>query len=221
VENFAQFSRTAKLMVEEDLPRIAVLRPDLIIVEAGMGDSLPHPGERVQRMLERFIPSTWHGVDGLERRAYFSGTRRQRARQWAVAESKTAIKRALITLTGGFTRSNPEEFHAYLDRLFTALEVTNPVIVSIGLFDLDQHAFPKQHEFNLPFRAHRDQVLSEHPHVVRVEIDQRLHRWDDFHEDHCHWNAAGHATVANEILRALHSALPGLLTVPPGTKATT
>ena len=26
------------------------------------------------------------------------------------------------------------------------------VIVSIGLFDLDQHAFPKQHEFNLPFQ---------------------------------------------------------------------
>jgi lysophospholipase L1-like esterase len=220
VENLAQFGRTVKLMVEEDLPRIAELQPDVVIVAAGMSDSLPHPGERVQRMLERFVPSTWHGVDGLERRAYFSGTRRQRARQWAVAESKTAIKRALITLTGGFTRMNPEEFRVYLDQLFTALEATGPVIVSLGLYDIDQHAFPKQHKLNLPFRAHRDQVLAEHPRVIPVEIDQRLRRWGDFHEDHGHLNAAGHATVAEEMLRELGSAFPGLMMVSPGTVAT-
>ena len=39
-----------QLMVEEDLPRIGALRPDVVIVQAGMGDSLPHPGERVQRL---------------------------------------------------------------------------------------------------------------------------------------------------------------------------
>jgi lysophospholipase L1-like esterase len=210
VDNLSQFGRTTKLMFEEDLAQVAVIRPDVVIVQAGMGDSLPHPGQRIQRMLEHFVPSTWHGVDGLERRAYLSGTRRQRARQWAVAEFKTTLKRILITVTGGFTRSNPDEFHGCLDDLLAGLEPLCPVIVSIGLFDLDQHIFPKQHRMNLPFRRQRHQVLVHHPRVISVEIDEKLHRWDDFHGDHCHLNASGHASVADAILRALQAERPGL-----------
>jgi lysophospholipase L1-like esterase len=215
VENLAKFGQTTKLMVEQDLPQVAELRPDVVIVQAGMGDSLPHPGERVQRILERFVPSTWHGVDGLERRAYFSGTRRRRARQWIVAESKTALKRTLITLTGGFTRSNPEEFRACFEQLLTALEAMGSIVVTVGLFDVDQHVFPKQAELLIPFRVQRDQVLAEHPNVIRAEIDELLHRWDDFLGDHGHWSAAGHATVAHEILRALRAAKPELAIAPP------
>ena len=210
VENFAQFGQTTKLMVEEDLPKVALLRPNIVIVEAGMGDSLPHPSERIQQLLERFVPSTWHGVNGLERRAYFSGTRRRRAQQWIVATFKTNLKRAIISVTGGFTRSTPEEYRTYLEQLFTALEATSPIIVSVGLFDLDQHNFPKQHALNVPFRTVREDVLERHPHILRAEIDHRLHRWDDFHGDHCHWNAAGHATVAEVIIEALQPVLPEL-----------
>jgi lysophospholipase L1-like esterase len=210
VENLSTFGRTTRLMFEEDLARVAEIRPDVVVVQAGMADSLPHPGERIQRILEHFVPSTWHGVDGLERRAYFSGTRRQRFRQWAVAEFKTTLKRILITVTGGFTRSNPEEFRRYLDDLLAGLESICPVIVSIGLFDLDQHIFPKQHPMNLPYRRQRDRVLAEHPRIIRVEIDQRFHRWDDFLGDHCHLNASGHASVADAILRALQAEMPGL-----------
>ena len=65
VENLSTFGRTTRLMFEEDLARVATIRPDVVVVQAGMGDSLPHPGERIQRMLEHFVPSTWHGVDGL------------------------------------------------------------------------------------------------------------------------------------------------------------
>lgn len=210
VENLAKFGQTTKSMVEEDLPRMAALRPDVVVVQAGMGDSLPHPGQRVQGLLERFVPSTWHGVDGLERRAYLSGTRRRRARQWLVAECKTALKRTLIFLTGGFTRATPEEFGTYLDRLLTGLEAICPVVVCIGLFDIDQHVFPKQHQLNVPFRAQRQRVLADHPRVIPVEIDQQLDRWDDFLEDHGHFNAAGHATVARAIILTLQSDVPGL-----------
>lgn len=98
----------------------------------------------------------------------------------------------------------------YLDQLFTALEATSPIIVSVGLFDLDQHNFPKQHELNLSFRAVRESVLESHPQIIPAEIDHRLHRWDDFHGDHCHWNVAGHATVAEVIIEALQPVLPGL-----------
>jgi len=82
--------------------------------------------------------------------------------------------------------------------------------VSVGLFDLDQHNFPKQHALNVPFRTVREDVLERHPHILRAEIDHRLHRWDDFHGDHCHWNAAGHATVAEVIIEALQPVLPEL-----------
>ena len=127
-----------------------------------------------------------------------------------MAEFKTTLKRILITVTGGFTRSNPDEFGGYLDGLLTGLESWCPVVVSVGLFDLDQHIFPKQHRMNLPFRGQRDRVLVEHPRVIRVEIDQRLHRWVDFLGDHCHLNASGHASVADAILRALQAEMPGL-----------
>lgn len=128
-----------------------------------------------------------------------------------MAEFKTALKRTLIALTGGFTRSNPDEFRRYLDHLFTALEAMGPVIVSVGLFDMDQHIFPKQHEVSLPFRLQRHIVLTKHPQVISAEIDQRLHRWDDFLGDRGHLNASGHATVAEEILRSLQSRPPGLV----------
>jgi lysophospholipase L1-like esterase len=210
VENLSTFGQTTKLMFDEDLPRIAALSPDVVIVQAGMGDSLPHPGERLQRLLEHFVPSTWHGVNGLERRAYFSGTRRRRACQWAVAKFKTALKRALIEVTGGFTRSNPDEFREYLDQLLTGLEAICPIVVSVGLFDMDQHIFPKQHETNVPFRIQREHVLADHTQVIAAEINHRLHRWDDFLGDRGHLNASGHATVAEEIVRSLQAQFPEL-----------
>ncbi len=206
VENLARFSRTTKLMLEEDVAAVAALRPDLVIVQAGMGDSFPHPGEWVQRTLERFAPPTWHGVEGLERRAYFTGTRRQRARQWVTATAKTTIKRVLIGLTGGFTRSTPEEYEECLDLLLTELEDIAPTVLSIGMFDIDQRMFPKQHVMNLPFRERRFAVLSTHPRVIPVEISQRLQQWDHYHPDHAHWNTEGHAAVADEIVSALRAA---------------
>jgi hypothetical protein len=209
VENLARFSRTTKLMLEEDAPLVAELRPDLVIVQAGMGDSFPHPGKWVQRTLERFAPPTWHGVEGLERRAYYSGSRPQRTRQWLTATAKTTIKRTLIGLTGGFTRSSPDEYGECLDRLLTELGGVAPFVLSIGMFDIDQRIFPKQRVMNLPFRDRRFAVLSGHPQVIPVEINQRLQRWDHYHPDHAHWNADGHAAVAAEILAALGAAQAG------------
>lgn len=124
--------------------------------------------------------------------------------------SKTTLKRALILLTGGFTRSNPDEFRTSLDQLLTALEGISPVVVCIGLFDVDQHVFPKQHTLNVPFRTQRYRVLAEHPRVIPAEIDEHLHHWDDFLGDHGHWNASGHATVAGQVLLALRSQWPEL-----------
>jgi lysophospholipase L1-like esterase len=214
VENLSKFGRTTELMVEEDLPLVAALSPDLVIVEAGMGDSLPHPGQWVQGMLERFAPKTWHGVEGLERRAYFRGTRPQRAQQWVTARAKTTLKRTLIQLTGGYTRATPAGFGEAFERLITELEGIAPVVVSVGMFDVDQHLFPKQHEMNLPFRQQRFAVLSGHQNVIAVEINQRLHQWADYHDDHAHWNASGHATVADEILQTLQ-VVPSLATAVP------
>ena len=162
VENLAKFGQTTKMMLDEDLPLIPALRPDVVIVQAGMGDSLPHPGERVQRFLERFVPSTWHGVNGLERRAYFSGpvsgcpaVGGRRIQDDAQAGADPADRR--------IHASNPDEFRTSLDQLLTALEGISPVVVCIGLFDVDQHVFPKQHTLNVPFRTQRYRVLAEHP----------------------------------------------------------
>jgi lysophospholipase L1-like esterase len=208
--NLAALGRTTRQMMEEDTVTVAALRPDVVLAYAGMADSLPHPGERIQRIIERFAPPSWHGVDGLHRRAYFSGSRLRRAQQWVEATAKTTLKRTFIHLTGGYTRMNPEDFGVCLDGMLTELE-RHAAVVSVGMFNADERRFPLQQRLNQPFRAQRFAVLADHPRVVPAEIIQRLRCWDDFMSDHAHWNAEGHAAVADEILAALRAACPDLV----------
>jgi hypothetical protein len=63
---------------------------------------------------------------------------------------------------------------------------------------------------NVPFRVQRERVLTEHPQVIVAEINERLHRWDDYMGDHGHLNASGHASVAEEIIRSLQEHSPEL-----------
>jgi lysophospholipase L1-like esterase len=218
--NLAALGRTTRQMMEEDTLTVADLRPDVVIVNAGMADSLPHPGERIQKIIERFAPPSWHGVDGLHRRAYFSGSRRRRAQQRAEAMVKTLLKRTFIRLTGGYTRMSAKDFGLCLDGMLTELEHHATVVVSVGMFDADERQFPMQQRLNQPFRAQRFAVLADHPGVVPAEIIQRLRCWEDFMGDHAHWNTDGHAAVADEILAALRTARPDLVRAPGAMAAT-
>jgi lysophospholipase L1-like esterase len=217
VEIDAALGRTTGDVLAAHGALVAEHRPDLVIVQTGMADSLLHPGRRVQQLLERFAPPTWHGVDGLERRAVYSGSRVRRVRQRAASGAKTTLKRTIVGVTGGHTRLGPEESADRLDRLLGELTARCPVVVSIGFYTIDEHFFPGQERTNRRFRAARAEVLARHPAVLAVDVDRVLRRWEHFLADHGHWNAEGHAAVAAEIMRSLAAAHPGLVPAATGT----
>lgn len=206
----AGLGKTTAVALETDLSTIAGLHADVVVVQTGMADSLLHPGQRLQRWIEHFVPETWHGVDGLERRAVFEPNRWHRARQQVAAAAKTALKRTLITVSRGYTRMLPAEYSQCLDRLLTGIEAAGGVVVSIGIYRIDQRYFPRQDNAIAPFVAARRAVLARHPNVVSVEPDEVLVRWGDFLDDHAHWSAAGHERVADHIVRRLKEARPDL-----------
>ncbi len=201
----ADFGKTTRQALAEDLPAVAGCDPGLIILQTGMADSLLHPGRRVQQLLERFAPPTWHGVDGLERRAVYSSRRRTALLQRAGAAAKTTLKRLLVR-ANGWTRMTPDDYAACLDELLTGLEATGAPVVSIEIYRTDERIFPRQRATSAPFVAAHVAVTARHPGVVVVRPDEVLHRWDDFLGDHGHWNAAGHAKVAALVTDRLASA---------------
>ncbi len=219
VEVFADFGRTTRELLDQHASWLAGVGPDLVVVQSGMADGLMHPGRRVQSFLEHFAPKTWHGVDGLERRAVFSKTRRVRMQQWATSTAKTLLKRAAVSLTGGYTRMQPDEYAECLDRLLSELEGTTGIVVCLGLYEIDAHFFPCQAASTARFKDARREVLARHPKVIGVEVDPVLVHWDCFLADHGHWNADGHAAVGAEIARCVRAALsqssdPGLTSTP-------
>lgn len=216
VEIDAALGRTTPAVLAAQAALVAKHQPDLVVVQTGMADSLLHPGRRVQALLERFAPPTWHGLDGLERRAVYSRSPWRRAGQRAASGTKTLLKRAIVSTTGGHTRLTAEESAAALDNLLSALTERCPLVVSIGFYTVDERCFPGQERTNRRFRAAREEVLSRHPSVVAVDVDRVLRRWDDFLADHGHWNATGHGAVAAEIVRCLAAAHPDLASADKG-----
>src|SRR5947209_765923 len=65
----------------ESLERLQSDPPDIAIVSVGGSDGLVHAGSWVQRALDNHGPKSWQGTQGLDPRAYLSGTARERLRQ--------------------------------------------------------------------------------------------------------------------------------------------
>jgi lysophospholipase L1-like esterase len=213
LELLVKFGKTTRIALDHDADLVAAHKPDLILLQIGPADALVHPGQRLQRMIERFAPPTWHGVDGLERRAVFDQGRRRRVQQHLTAAVKTTLKRVLVTVSG-YTRMQPDEYGACLDQLLTRLEAISPLVVCLGFFPADDRYFPRQTRSFATFAAVRHAVLARHPAVIAVEPEQVLRCWDDYLGDHGHWNAAGHARVADLVVARVRETHPDVDPMP-------
>ena len=74
-----------------------------------------------KKLMDRFAPKSWQGIEGLEPRPWFSGQRAERARQKTTMVAKLALKHVAVRATGGYRRVPPDQFAAALEQLMAGL----------------------------------------------------------------------------------------------------
>ncbi|KQP65681.1 hypothetical protein ASF47_08005 [Nocardioides sp. Leaf285] len=197
-------------MLDEALQRVQEMvdfAPDVVIIGCGIAESIVHPPRRVQDFIERFAPSGWHGVAGLQPRPYFSTSSwRRRTRQRVTSWAKVRVKTATMKF-GARQRMDPAEFRQHFDLLLTSLRPLGACVVVVGAWETDDRLFPGTND---AFRA-LDVTLAESIAAQgALLIDPRLclRIWDDYLEDHMHWNDAGHERVAAQVVSAVRTAGP-------------
>lgn len=175
-------------------------RPDVILVGVGGADGVVHASATLQKIVERFAPKSWQGVEGLEPRAYYVGSKWTRIRQRVTTLVKVTIKHVGVRLGDGYQRVPLESFEPKVNELFQRLsEIGCPVIVC-GISDSDPRYFPRTEAALVQYREVMSAASARHDNFVYVDIRPPLKRWDDFISDHIHLNPSGHAKVAELIL---------------------
>jgi len=195
-------SKSSRL-IDESLAlksQIVAFAPTLAIVQHGSAESLVHPGPLTNRLIERFAPSTWHGVSGLYPRAYYSTDPRKRRRQRLVSSLKVAVKRIVIACSRGRSRMTPAAFETHLLELIAILHALDCDVVVLGMHRRDERLFPRSQA-----AAERNDVIirriaAGEPRVWFVDVEASLRCWEDYLDDRMHWNAEGHVRVAAAIV---------------------
>lgn len=184
---------------------IQAFEPQLTIICAGLSESMVHPGPKAQAIIERWAPAGWHGVSGLQARPYYSTKRVKRARQRAVSKLKVVVKRTVIRTSKGRSRMSPEEFGKNMTDLLDLLEDLGCKTIVLDLWHTDDSLFPRS---ELAFQAASRELVAavqKSQSASLLPLRETLHYWDDFLEDHLHWNAAGHQYVADLVLELIAS----------------
>lgn len=175
-------------------------KPDLILVGVGGADGVVHASATLQKLVERFAPKSWQGVEGLEPRAYYVGTKWTRFRQRVTTIIKVTIKHIGVRMGDGYQRVPLDSFAPKLEELFLQLsEIGCPVIVC-GISDSDPRYFPRTEAALVEYRKVMSAASARYDNFAYVDIRPPLKRWDDFISDHIHLNPTGHAKVAELIL---------------------
>lgn len=189
-----QMLRTTLDTSTDDIRRF---RPDIAVLDVGGPESMVHANKRIQRLIERRAPASWHGVAGLEPRARFSNDGRKRRRQKIESWLKHLVKRGTITILGGWTKRSPEEIAADLAELFALLDELGTASVVRQLRPTDERLFPRTNaayaQANLVIAAES----ARHERVALLTVAE-LDLSHDRHylADHMHLNAAGHERMA-------------------------
>ena len=181
-------------------PAIREFQPDLALVCVGASESLVHPGPRAQRLIERWAPPSWHGVNAVHPPARRLGT-----------ELRSAVKRSVIRLSRGRPRMAPEDFGRNLHSLLGLLEELSCKTIVIDLWHTDDKLFPGTDQ---AFQAASREIMAavEHaPSAVRLPLREALRYWEDFQSDHLHLSSTGQRHVADLVLELL----PGLTSQVP------
>ncbi|MEJ7785198.1 MAG: SGNH/GDSL hydrolase family protein [Solirubrobacteraceae bacterium] len=193
-------------MIDESLAltaEIAAFAPTLAVLQHGGAESVVHPGPFVDRLINRFAPSSWHGVAGLQPRAYYSRDPHRRRGQRRTSRLKVAIKRVAIPMSRGRPRMTSETFAVQLVELIAMLHGLGCDVVVLGVHPRDERLFPRSQAVADRLDAVIRRIAETDPRIVFVDLVATLRCWEDYLEDRLHWNTDGHIRVTAAIVAAV------------------
>jgi lysophospholipase L1-like esterase len=187
------------------IERVKKFAPDLVILNVGGSDGLVHAGKSIERLLEKFAPKSWQGVQGLEPLARLDSSLRRRIRQKITGTIKLVLKHIGVRLTGGFRRVEPDVFEQNYFTLMDELQQIGCVVVVVGLHIADEFLWPGSVRSQREYEAASRRVLQAHPFAITVDPKPVLVRWDDYLDDHAHLNEQGHEKMCELVLSHLRT----------------
>jgi hypothetical protein len=181
------------------LHKLQTFGPDLVIVGVGGSEGLVHAPASVQRLLARWGPAGWGGVDGLEPDLWLERGWRARARLFTMQ----TIKHVSVWLSGGYRRLAADDFVNDLSALLDGLGALGCLIVVVGVQQPDGRLWPRSPASCARYERLTYEVAGRYEGVIVVESKSVLRRWSDYTHDHAHLSASGHRKLADEVLRQL------------------
>lgn len=189
-----------------DADRIRAFRPSVAVMCCGGTESLVHAGPFVQRLIERWAPPTWHGVNGLDPRPYYSNRLRRRIRQRITSGLKVGVKRIVIRATGGQRRIPADELRQSLEALLALLDEIDCLAVLVSMWRTDDRLFPRTGAAMAETQAILSDCVAGRLNAVLVDVWEELDYWSDFQADHLHFNETGHRRIGGLVAQAVQAA---------------
>lgn len=217
--DLSEISRTAPDIVAGHLDEIAAFAPEVALLCVGGADSLIFPAWTVQRLIDKYAPKDWQGVEGMMPRARYSRDRWPRLRQQIGQTFKVLIKQALINVFGGRRRVSVGELDVAVHRILEVLDLGGCHVVCIGFARVDGWLSPRANASVAKTNALLRSIMSTQPRAVYIPTDELVQRWDDYLPDHVHLNLRGHRHLAEGVLAHLREANFRWAQLPAGVSA--
>ncbi len=194
--------RTKNLIAAED--EITRFGPDLVIGELGFAEAMVHPVRRIQDVIERWAPDSWHGVAGLEPRARYSSKTSRRVRQMANSHVKVWVKYFLFEkLSMGEPLVPFDESLDDAEAFLEFLGQTGAHVVLLGVPKVDGHLFPRTDRNFEQWNGVVEKLAENRPGSQFVALAPAIREWEDYLPDRLHLNESGHARAAEVIIGAV------------------
>ena len=219
VLDLSAISRTAPDIAADHLDEIAEFAPQVALVCVGGADSLIFPAWTVQRLIDRYAPKEWQGVEGMMPLARYSRDRWPRIRQRVEQTVKVLMKQFLINVFGGRRRVTIAQLDVAVHQILAVLDRSECDVVCIGFPRVDGWLSPKANasvaKTNVLLRA----IMHAHPRATYIPTDSIVTRWDDYLPDHVHLNLRGHRNITDGVVAKLRETGFRWTDIPAGVAA--
>ena len=179
VLDVSKISRTVPDTVAHCLEDIERFAPEVALLAIGGADSLVFPVQWFQRIVDRFAPPEWVGVEGLMPPAMLPRDRKKRLRKRLEIFAKTLIKQLMINLFGARRRVPLDEVERASEALLSTLDRVDATVVVVGCTDVDDLTFPKSRKNIRATNAMLSRLVVRHANAMYVDPRPMVDKWAD------------------------------------------